>query len=675
MKGTKILTLLLSLILLVSISYSQESFKLAFDSEELDVCQGELKDFNLYIKNDGTFLSDYLVKESSEKKMLKIKNSFLTLEPGESDAVPFSVFANSNFGTYDLSITTYTALGKSLTKEFKLNINDCEMDEKLQIEKIYDIYSCEDNEAVSFKVNNLEAKKIDVKFDVSFAFETRYSNLSIDNFGTKNAVFNFDVPCDAKGKGYMYLMVDYDGKIFPKKINLNAMTKPDFVVSVKNELHYCGYGEVLMPVSIKNIDNEDNTYTLKENGPLFISVDKREFKIEEGKTVKVPLKLKPFLFGDKNYTMNLTIESSTGAIMNKEIFLSTYKKITCEEPVVFLTKDMYNVKVGQNLRIPIKVEYDKLKYLDTPKNFTYSISGDKYNFLNYTVDEISVENGKDATFYINVKPHSKLKSGNYTIPMEIKSKNSETKLNLRLNIDNGNNGTIFNMDNIGYGFKNNSAMLFGLVFLLLLLVILIVLVVIKSSRDSDKNSVAKKNTNEITVDEKSLHKEFPKIKSEVSLVKDVDDIVDSKRLEEEAREEKRRLQNLLGTIEVEKNARKKVIDDLKEWSRNYDELKKSKDRDEKNKQKNLNVLKKEKDEILGLLRVQEDSFDQLSKREKQIKKRLDDTEKKSFFEKVKDFFKSEKYVELDEVEKKTKSKKASKKPKKVVTKKKVTKNK
>ena len=577
--------------------------------------------------------------------------------PGQTQQsiLRFTLPSTVKEGTYTYPLSVLTKTGKKKTIVFTVHAGNCPFSALIQHEPVYTVSACTKTKIpLSVFPIYLNQSLTNVSFNTSFAYQSSINSIKVSSH-TENATLTLDIPCDVEGETPLTIAMKYGSilrnasipiKILPYAFQSLSFTYPKYTI--------CTADKAYLPLTVRNDDTKNHTLSLKTSENIwFLGLNQTKLTLDGKKQTSITLIVDPDSTFAKEGTITITAKDERGAVKNTTVDLDFVPAASCEKPEVNIPVLEFTVEDNKSTNIPITLAYSYDAYYNQPKEAEYTLSvSPKYSFVQLEESTVTVDGNKSTT--LSLTPTGAY-SAKYPLTLTIASEHSTTKIPLTVIVTSSPNGTFWSKDNMLLIYELYGA--YALVGLVLGLIIILLLYIFLPAPIRKQYSIIPQEK-EKTIEEQKRPSSPPSSVSIPSYTS-VQEQEHNLNTEEEMR-------RLLLTIEVEKKAREKIINDLSDWSKQYASVKESYDKNETLKLKTQAERDKEYKEINELLAVQKDSYAKLHAREQQIKNKLETKTPKGFFSSVIDFFTPEdKYVDLREVGKKkqkTEKKQHTKKP-------------
>jgi hypothetical protein len=644
MKKTTILVYILIIIIIATSAFSAENFVFGTYNPKISICTGQVFDDTIVVYNTGNYLSDYTFSSETtatlNSNFAKISTKSFSLYPGQSTNVTIRFYAPDNMIASDFTYDIYllTALNNQKTLRYQITVNDCPISSFSDVNNSYDVLSCK-NENVGFNLFNTENKTVKFQIKYSSVFGKKEQNITIAQNKSYAYTIPLNIPCNKTGTEKIDMYIKKDKVTKFKQIDLNILPFPyQKITTQKNSFKICGNDKTKIPFTIINSDvNNGHTLSvsLNKEARFVASIEDKEVTLNKDASQTYELLVNPVMpIDNTNITINTVDEK--GATAKKEISLYFISEKNCEK--INTTQIIQYMNITQETKSNIPIELFYPNYADyNQENTTYKISvSPSQSWITLSKKDITLSPNERSTIALSLNPYNSTIGRTYNVDVIITSELTKTKQTYYITIPKHNGEKFFTIDNLRYLFHEYK--LFIIIGIILGLIIIFIIAM----------------TSETKPKYRIIHKQggvIKEIKKEIKKQQPVDEMIKQAKIEAEDDSEEE-MKTLLGTIDVEKKAREKIITELTEWSKQYESVKKERADGQSLKLKRHEELDKECKEIGELLKVQKDSFKNLEKREVQIKRKID-KKKTGFFSQFFDFFKSDdKYIPLEEVNKK-----------------------
>ncbi len=347
------------------------------------------------------------------------------LEAGQSQTVflyitpPSSTMPN----TYEL-IVTIESQGTSKQVTHDIIVENCHSTSLTASPKTIEICSCDETDVILTLENQGEYLE---EYELSAeGFASSWITLSSDEIdllpdSSIDLTAHIQVPCGKAGDYEITFNVESKNSIAEASDNVLIKVYPcyDFIISTEKTLYeVCEKNDIIIPVSIKNLGTQDNTYKINFDSPNWASIDMKEISINKGESNSFNINAAPPLRTTGQFTLELEIMSINGKVIKKEEI--TIDSIKCYDFSISIEEEEEIICNGLSTTYAIDLKnYGKF-------DATYSIVLEGPSWATLSQDEIFLNPDEKKSLTLTVAPPENTFAQSYEI--KIKATDQETKL-------------------------------------------------------------------------------------------------------------------------------------------------------------------------------------------------------------------------------------------------------
>jgi hypothetical protein len=632
-------------LILANFAFSAESFVLGTYNPQIDICKDEIFDDSIYIYNNGNYLSDFkfILETKDLSDFAKISGVTFSLYPGQAinKTLRFQIPQDTKTGQYIYEISLITALQNKKTIRYIVNVKDCPLNDFIEIEKEFELNACQ-SYSIPIKLKNNKNENISYEATSELPFAEFTKKVKIEKNSTYDYNFTFFVPCNEVGEKELIINLTAAQIIRNTKSKVNIIPHPYHVLSTPNENYaICENEKAIIPLTIENTDKDlGHTINISLNKEVFFIIKSSANSVELSKKgtneskKTIELTVNPVLI-PINTNLTITAEDEKGAKLQKTYNLNFLKQSICESfNLNVLTNEIIaEPNLPQDIRISL--EYKDLDLYNQKDFVEYELSIEpSQSWITLSQNKINVSKGNTKIAYLNIYPKNYTVSREYDLSLVVKSKNSKDKRQILITVPKHDGEDILSNDNLSYMFSKY----FPYAIMGILLGIILIIIIALRYQQKPKYRIIKKG-------EVKKEKEHEEKKSYILPSAVASQTISAKKIDETIKREEK--ENLLQVIEVEKKAREKIIKELEDWSNQYEFLQKERQEKDIRHLKSKEQIEKEYKDISELLNIQKQSYENLKKREKEIKKNVKPKKESRF----KLFGNNKDYLSMDEIKK------------------------
>ncbi|UCD20980.1 MAG: hypothetical protein JSW08_00315 [archaeon] len=354
------------------------------------------------------------------------------IEGGQTKSVFIYITPSTRIapGTYNLEILiSGSSDSKRITHE--IVVENCHRTE-LTVDPSSDkICACEGTNVELTLMNKgsyLEYYRLSVEGAGSSWVTLSGTSFTLAKDSSVNIGAQINAPCDVSGDYDILFKVRSDSRHAEATASFDFEVAAcyDYILNTDNYKELCEDERITLPIGIKNLGTADNSYDINLDAPSWVSLDKRNIRVESEEEEFFNLIINPPFGTEGDFSANVETLSERGKVLREEDI--SLKVSSCYGVSVELEKEMDKICNGLTNTYPVTIR-NTGKFENT---FDIQLTAPEWVSLSET--EVTLEAGKEQEIQLTVAPGQDERSADYAIIVKAKDPTTELEDDTKLTL-------------------------------------------------------------------------------------------------------------------------------------------------------------------------------------------------------------------------------------------------